>query len=153
MRGWVRTRGRNWVRTFFLPRRQLKRTMRTGTRGGSRLLAGGTCSAVVALCAGTLQGDEAARLGFEFLGSFCPSLCNDRCWGAFQLSTSPSSCVSLRRLLEEFLHFLHAQFTLGNLVWLRIWQSHVLCLGVACGTPKIEIFRRFCGYSRNAWRQ
>ena len=34
---------------------------------------------------------------------------------------------------------------------LRIWQSHVLCLGVACGILKIEFFWRFCGYSRNAW--
>ena len=36
--------------------------MRMGTRGGSRLLAGGTCSAVIVLCGGTLQGDEVAWL-------------------------------------------------------------------------------------------
>ena len=31
--------------------------------------------------------------------------------------------------------------------WLRIWQSHVLCLGVACGVLKNEFFGRFYGYS------
>ena len=44
-------------------------TMRMGTRGGSRLLAGGTCLAVIVLC-GTLQGDEVAWLCFQFLVFF-----------------------------------------------------------------------------------
>ena len=43
-------------------------------------------------------------MGFQVVS--CPSLCNDRCLGGFHLSTSPSSCVSLRWLLEEFHAFL-----------------------------------------------
>ena len=48
-------------------------------------------------------GMSPGRAG-ELLWSFCPSLYNDRCPGFFR-STGPSSCVSLRWLLEEFLHF------------------------------------------------
>ena len=43
----------------------------------------------------------------------------------------PSSCVSLGWLLEEFLHFLHGQFTLGNLVYyflLASSGSHTSCV-------------------------
>ena len=41
-----------------------------GTRGGSRVLAGGTCSAVIVLCGGMLQGDEAApRAGIKIMGA------------------------------------------------------------------------------------
>ena len=29
----------------------------------------------------------------------------------------------------------------------RIWESRVLCLGVACGRLKVGFFGRFCGYS------
>ena len=36
-----------------------------GTRGGSGLLAGGTCSAGIVLCGGTLHCDEVAG---QFLG-------------------------------------------------------------------------------------
>ena len=45
--------------------------------------------------------------------------------GGLQLSTSPSSCVILRWLLEEFLHFLQAQFTLGNLVYYFLLASYL----------------------------
>ena len=38
---------------------------------------------------------------------------------------SPSSCVSLRWLLEELLHFLHAQFTLGNVVLCFLLASYL----------------------------
>ena len=34
-----------------------------GTHGDTRLLAGGTCSAVVVLCGGTLQGDAVPGSG------------------------------------------------------------------------------------------
>ena len=29
----------------------------------------------------------------------------------------------------------------------RIWESRILCLGVACGRLKVGFFGRFCGYS------
>ena len=49
------------------------------------------------------------------------------CW----LSTCPSSCVSLRWFLGEFLHFFLAWFPLGNLEHSFVPPSYLACLGVA----------------------
>ena len=46
-------------------------TMRMGTRGGSRLLGGGTCLAVIVLCGGTLQGDMAVGAVHRQYGRPC----------------------------------------------------------------------------------
>ena len=90
---WVDEFGRWWSRSEVYP-------------------GGGSCMTLLMAWSG---GTSPGRAG-ELLWSFCPSLYNDRCRSGFLLSTSPSSCVSLRWLLEEFLHFSHAQFTLGNFI-------------------------------------
>ena len=66
------------MRTLLRPRRQLMwtpmgrrcGTMRLGTRGGSRVLGGGTCLAVIVLCGGTLRSDMAVGVFFlQFIDS------------------------------------------------------------------------------------
>ena len=69
------------------------------------------------------------------------------------LNSSSSSCVSLRWLSKEFPAFLArrcSHFEIWRIIssWLRIWQSHVLCLGVAREILKNGSFGRFCGCSR-----
>ena len=90
--------------------------------------------------------------GLQFLGSFCPSLCNDRCRSRVQaelgslfmrqstVAFERISCISCSRCS-------HLDIWRILSSWLRIWQIHVLCLGVACGLRKNEFFERFCGYS------
>ena len=118
VRGWVRTRGRNLVRTLLHGRWRLmacpwcpsqcwrwslRRSTLTngwmnsavGGPGRRSTLGGGSCTAPLMVWSG---GTSLGGAG-ELLWSVCPSLHNDRCWGGFQLSSSPSSCVSLRRLL------------------------------------------------------
>ena len=57
-------------------------------------------------------GTSPCRAGVPFsFGSFLPVVVQRQVLGRLQLSFSPSSCVSPRRLL---LYFLHALFTLGN---------------------------------------
>ena len=73
-----------------------------------------------------------------------------------QTEPGPSSCVSLRWLLGESSEFL-ARVVHTWVIWsilssrLRIWQSHVLCLGVACGILDNEFFGRFCGCLAQQW--
>ena len=69
VRSWVRPLGRNCSPSRAHPRGELMWTlmgrrwwMRMGTRGGSRVLVGGTCLAVIVLCGGMLQGDVVTSL-------------------------------------------------------------------------------------------
>ena len=79
---------------------------------------------------------EASRAAAAFQVVSCPSLCKERCHGGAELvslcmrqSTAASgriSCISWS---------LSSHMETWRIVssWLRIWQLHVLCLGVACG--------------------
>ena len=70
VRRWVRTRGRNWVRTLLRPRRLLmwslmgrrRGSTALGSLGGSRRLAGGTWTGTLPF-GGTLLGDVVAAAG------------------------------------------------------------------------------------------
>ena len=94
-----------------------------GGPGRRSTLGGGSCTTrLMARSGGTSPG----RAGVAFsLPVVVPR----------QVLECSSSCVSLRWLLDEFLHFLHAQFTLGNMVHYFFLVSYlallVLCLGVA----------------------
>ena len=126
-----------------------------GTRRGlgeSRWLPAGGTGWTIQRCAGTFQGAEVAGVAFSSWGVFSPSLCNDRCQGRVQaereslfmrqstVAFERISCISSSRCS----HF--EMWRMSS--WLRICQSHVLCLGVACGILKNEFFGRFSGYSR-----
>ena len=95
-------------------------------------LGGGFCTTpLVARSGGTSPGGAG-----ELLWSFCSSFYNDRCRGGFSVEHKSlfmrQSTVALGRIscfsCTRSSH-LEAWCTVSS--WLRVWQLHVLCLGVA----------------------
>ena len=162
MRGSLRARGRNWVRTLLHPRRRLSWRVSPSTKlaecGCGWTLAFGSCLAQTpsVLIRGERHGVRLLPLGFSRTAwwrvrlSGLPSHSEVPKQPPVRLGRCTSSYVSLRMPFEgfPFLGLMLALFALGTRCiisfWLRIWQSRFLCLGVACGVQGIG---RFCGYS------
>ena len=91
---------------------------------------------------------EASRAAAGFQVVSCPSLCNDGCQGfSAELESffMRQSTVALKECLASLardVHFISS--------WLRIWQSHILCLGVACGILKWILREVLWLFVRNA---
>ena len=84
--------------------------MSMGTRGGSRVLVGGTCLAVIVLCGGMLQGDVVT------------SLCDHA--AAVSSSSSSSSCLRFSSSTEWWTFQLHADLGTAQCTLCRPWRSH-----------------------------
>ena len=103
---------------------------------------GGTCSRIQR-CTGMSRGDEVAGVAFSPCSFFARRCATTGASVEYWLSSRASSCVSLRWLLGEFPAFLACAVHTWE-IWSilssrrRIWQSHVLCLGVACGILEHE---------------
>ena len=107
-----------------------------GAAASSWLLGGerGTGECVFLVCP---QAEQ--PLAFTLFS--CPSLCNDRCRGGAELESlfMRQSTVAFERIsCISCSHCSHLEIWRIISSWLRIWQSHVLCLRVACGILKNE---------------
>ena len=98
---------------------------------------------------------EASRAAAGFQVSSTPGVVHDGCRDGFQLSTSPSSCVSQQWVSTEFSCISCSRCSLLER-WciisscLRIWQFLILCLGVAGGILKWILREVFRFFVRNA---
>ena len=87
---------------------------------------------------------------------FLPVVVQQQVLWRYRLSPGPSSCVSLRWLLEDLLLFLHAWSTLGNVVPFFVAASCLAVLfpvsGCCSWSTGIGFFGRCClSLGRNAW--
>ena len=171
MRGWVRTRGRNCPRTRF-PRRTYQCWRRSPRRTPTAVVEVGALPWEVVLA--RYRPGRGHRLGGAWLGFLWSDMgCDCFCLSSRRLSgffvARRSATTGAMGVHTEPGSFFMSQSTVASgrisrfscsrcsrlEIWsvlssrsrLRIWQSHVLCLGVACGNWTLNSLGRFCGYS------